>query len=130
MSTLKTPHTLFNPDEAKRIIALDGIIMNNRVNGVLTVTRAMGDTGIRDSTHNNSLISNIPDIFVNDIPQQGTSFLITACDGLTENDLINEQSIAAIVKKHMASSPAEIAKQLALNAHVAGSNDNIGADNN
>ncbi|CAG8742903.1 1180_t:CDS:2, partial [Racocetra fulgida] len=45
---LSYDHKGSDPQEAKRIVEAGGFVMNNRVNGVLAVTRSLGDYSMKD----------------------------------------------------------------------------------
>ena len=110
-------HHATDEEEKTRIEAEGGRVFNKRLNGLLSVSRAIGD-------NEQTGISHEPDIYVNEIPNNGISFLITACDGLTEKN-VNEDRIGQIVKENRNKSPEEIAKSLATEAYTQGSQDNI-----
>ncbi len=63
--------------EAHRIVEAGGFVMNNRVNGVLAVTRSLGDTAMKEwiigSPYTTETVLNEHD-----------DFLILACDGVRE----------------------------------------------
>jgi serine/threonine protein phosphatase PrpC len=53
------------------------------------------------------------------------AFIITSCDGLTENDILDADKIGQIVRDHKDKSPEEIAEALVNEAYKKGSGDNI-----
>merc|ERR1712071_204467 len=76
--------------EAKRITDAGGFVMNNRVNGVLAVTRSLGDSSMKE--------------FVVGAPyttetalDSDDEFLIVACDGLW--DVTDDQNAVDLIRK-------------------------------
>ena len=63
--------------EGKRITKAGGLILNNRVNGVLAVTRALGDSYLKD------LVTGHPYTTETVIQHDQDEFLILACDGVS-----------------------------------------------
>ncbi|KAI9216669.1 phosphatase 2C-like domain-containing protein [Blastocladiella britannica] len=75
-------HKGSDPYEAKRVIDAGGFMMNNRVNGVLAVTRSLGDVSMKDLVVGNPYTTEI-EITADD------EFLILACDGVW--DVMSDQ---------------------------------------
>lgn len=69
-------HKGSDAQEAKRITDAGGFVMNNRVNGVLAVTRSLGDSNMKEfvvgSPYTTETVLGSED-----------SFLIIACDGVS-----------------------------------------------
>ncbi|KAK0554411.1 mgpp2cl-1, protein phosphatase 2C-like protein 1 [Tilletia horrida] len=97
-------HKGSDAQETKRIQDAGGFVMNNRVNGVLAVTRSLGDSSMKD------FVVGAPYTTETTLGAEDT-FLIVACDGLwdvTEDqeavDLIAEvtdpQQASEILLKH------------------------------
>ena len=63
--------------EGKRISNAGGLILNNRVNGVLAVTRALGDTYMKD------LVTGHPYTTETVIQPDLDEFMLIACDGVS-----------------------------------------------
>uniref|UniRef100_A0A914Q8P6 PPM-type phosphatase domain-containing protein n=1 Tax=Panagrolaimus davidi TaxID=227884 RepID=A0A914Q8P6_9BILA len=78
--TLTQPHNLSDPKEVERVIAAGGMILNvfgeDRVNGVLNITRALGDTQARP------MISSEPSDLRIDIKESGYYMIFLASDGV------------------------------------------------
>ncbi|ORY39205.1 phosphatase 2C-domain-containing protein [Leucosporidium creatinivorum] len=75
--------------EAKRITDAGGFVMNNRVNGVLAVTRSLGDSSMKEFVVGSPYTTETtlgPD----------DDFLIVACDGLW--DVCQDQEAVNIIK--------------------------------
>lgn len=73
---LSYDHKGSDQQEAKRIMDLGGFMMNNRVNGVLAVTRSLGDCVMKEFVVGN------PYTTETDLTAQD-DFLILACDGVS-----------------------------------------------
>lgn len=73
---LSYDHKGSDENEGKRIANAGGLILNNRVNGVLAVTRALGDTYMKD------LVTGHPYTTETVIQAELDEFIIIACDGV------------------------------------------------
>lgn len=73
---LSYDHKGSDENEGKRITNAGGLILNNRVNGVLAVTRALGDTYLKD------LVTGHPYTTETVIQPDADEFIILACDGV------------------------------------------------
>lgn len=74
---LSYDHKGSDENEGRRITNAGGLILNNRVNGVLAVTRALGDTYMKD------LVTGHPYTTETVIQPDIDEFLILACDGVS-----------------------------------------------
>lgn len=74
---LSYDHKGSDENEGKRITNAGGLILNNRVNGVLAVTRALGDTYLKD------LVTGHPYTTETVIQPDADEFIILACDGVS-----------------------------------------------
>lgn len=74
---LSYDHKGSDENEGKRIANAGGLILNNRVNGVLAVTRALGDAYLKD------LVTGHPYTTETVIQPDVDEFLILACDGVS-----------------------------------------------
>jgi len=74
---LSYDHKGSDENEGKRISNAGGLILNNRVNGVLAVTRALGDTYLKD------LVTGHPYTTETVIQPDADEFIILACDGVS-----------------------------------------------
>ena len=74
---LSYDHKGSDENEGKRITNAGGLILNNRVNGVLAVTRALGDAYMKD------LVTGHPYTTETVIQADIDEFLILACDGVS-----------------------------------------------
>jgi protein phosphatase PTC1 len=74
---LSYDHKGSDENEGKRIANAGGLILNNRVNGVLAVTRALGDSYMKD------LVTGHPYTTETVIQPEVDEFIIIACDGVS-----------------------------------------------
>lgn len=74
---LSYDHKGSDENEGKRITNAGGLILNNRVNGVLAVTRALGDSYMKD------LVTGHPYTTETVIQPDMDEFAIIACDGVS-----------------------------------------------
>lgn len=73
---LSYDHKGSDENEGKRVANAGGLILNNRVNGVLAVTRALGDSYMKD------LVTGHPYTTETVIQPDTDEFIILACDGV------------------------------------------------
>lgn len=74
---LSYDHKGSDENEGKRVANAGGLIVNNRVNGVLAVTRALGDAYMKD------LVTGHPYTTETVIQPDVDEFIILACDGVS-----------------------------------------------
>jgi len=87
---LSYDHKGSDENEGKRIAGAGGLILNNRVNGVLAVTRALGDAYMKD------LVTGHPYTTETVIQPDMDEFLILACDGLW--DVCSDQEAVDLIR--------------------------------
>ncbi|KAJ6785902.1 hypothetical protein PWT90_05543 [Aphanocladium album] len=87
---LSYDHKGSDENEGKRIANAGGLILNNRVNGVLAVTRALGDAYMKD------LVTGHPYTTETVIQPDLDEFIIIACDGLW--DVCGDQEAVDLVR--------------------------------
>ncbi|KAJ2975455.1 hypothetical protein NUW58_g8352 [Xylaria curta] len=87
---LSYDHKGSDENEGKRIVNAGGLILNNRVNGVLAVTRALGDTYMKD------LVTGHPYTTETVIQPEVDEFIIIACDGLW--DVCSDQEAVDLIR--------------------------------
>lgn len=75
---LSYDHKGSDENEGRRVANAGGLILNNRVNGVLAVTRALGDAYMKD------LVTGHPYTTETVIQPDIDEFLILACDGVSQ----------------------------------------------
>lgn len=98
--------------------------MTCRVNGVLAITRAFGDSAFKDTEELIGPVISVPDIYTEVITPM-TEFALVASDGLW--DIIRPQAAVNFVKKKLSSKCdlQEVARSLAIEAISKGSIDNV-----
>ncbi|CAF3511255.1 unnamed protein product [Fusarium graminearum] len=101
--------------EGKRIAAAGGLILNNRVNGVLAVTRALGDAYMK------KLVTGHPYTTETVIQPDSDEFIIIACDGIW--DVCSDQEAVDLVRN--VNDPISASKQLVDYALNRFSTDNL-----
>ncbi|OLY80159.1 Protein phosphatase 2C-like protein [Smittium mucronatum] len=106
-------HKGSDQNEANRIISAGGYVFDDRVNGVLAVTRSLGDVSMKQFVIGNPYISH-------SIIHQDSGSVIIACDGLW--DVCSDQKAAEIIGQ----SPDT---QTASNSLLEYALDNLSTDN-
>lgn len=107
-------HKGSDQQESKRIVDAGGFVVLNRVNGILAVTRSLGDYAMKEYV--------IGDPFCSEVPLQPTdTHLILACDGLW--DVTTDQEAVDLVLQEQDAQKAS--DRLLLHALKNGSTDNI-----
>jgi len=112
---LSYDHKGMDENEGRRISKAGGLILNNRVNGVLAVTRALGDSYLKD------LVTGHPYTTETVIQPDQDEFLILACDGLW--DVCSDQEAVDLVRN--VQDPQEASKMLVDHALSRFSTDNL-----
>ncbi|MCJ1314002.1 Protein phosphatase 2C 1 [Agyrium rufum] len=112
---LSYDHKGSDENEGKRITNAGGLILNNRVNGVLAVTRALGDAYMKD------LVTGHPYTTETVIQADIDEFLILACDGLW--DVCSDQEAVDLIRHTV--DPQVASKQLVDYALGRFSTDNL-----
>eukprot|EP00929_Paragymnodinium_shiwhaense_P064943 TRINITY_DN32609_c0_g1_i1.p1 TRINITY_DN32609_c0_g1~~TRINITY_DN32609_c0_g1_i1.p1 ORF type:complete len:288 (+),score=48.52 TRINITY_DN32609_c0_g1_i1:89-952(+) len=92
--TSMSDHKATDAVEAKRVIENGGTIFNERVNGMLAISRAFGDHQLKTPALPKDVVSNIPDITCTELTDQDM-FVIVACDGLW--DVVQDQESVNLV---------------------------------
>lgn len=92
--TGESDHKATDPEEAKRVVEAGGTIYNERVNGMLAISRAFGDFQLKAPTWTKDIVSNVPEISAT-LLMENDLFVITACDGLW--DLLEDQEAVNLV---------------------------------
>ena len=125
---LSTLHTAHNAAECTRIESAGGHILLHRVNGVLAVTRALGDNGMhkagliaqpaysRVELHNNDT----------DGPSKDGWWLLLCCDGVS--DVLSEVELRSVVTASVSdASAARVASAVVSESLAHQSTDNVTA---
>ncbi|ELU09747.1 hypothetical protein CAPTEDRAFT_44132, partial [Capitella teleta] len=118
--TIMEPHKPERPDEKKRIEDLGGCVVwfgAWRVNGTLSVSRAIGDAEYKP------YVSGEPDLCSIELTGD-EDYLVLACDGLW--DCVTEEQVVRHVHQHMQTKGrATLAQSIVKLAIESGSSDNI-----
>ena len=126
---LSTDHKPTDAGEKARIAAADGHVLRGRVNGVLAVSRALGDYLYKQKAGappEGQLVSCAPDVTTRKRDPSGDDFLVLACDGLWEKMTIEQARALVRCAWQMGyKGPSDLAKRLVEYALMAGSTDNI-----
>ncbi|TBU48605.1 protein serine/threonine phosphatase 2C [Dichomitus squalens] len=107
-------HKGSDKQEAKRITDAGGFVMSGRVNGVLNVTRSLGDSSMKE------FVVGSPYTTETELSEQD-EFLILACDGLW--DVVNDQGAVNLVRA--IADPRQAAEELLDHAYKNYSTDNV-----
>ncbi|KAJ7647332.1 phosphatase 2C-like domain-containing protein [Roridomyces roridus] len=107
-------HKGSDKQEAKRIIDAGGFVMSGRVNGVLAVTRSLGDSSMKE------FVVGAPYTTETELCDED-EFLILACDGLW--DVTSDQAAVDLIRE---TEDAQVASQMLLRDAIANhTSDNI-----
>jgi serine/threonine protein phosphatase PrpC len=119
-------HRFNEEDECKRVIASGGSIVNNRLNGLLAVSRSFGDIPFKERGLPRSKVPLIatPEI-ISEVITPMTEFAIIATDGLW--DIISPQEAVNFIRKNLLKKQdlQEAARSLCKEALSKGSVDNV-----
>ncbi|ODN73750.1 hypothetical protein L202_07286 [Cryptococcus amylolentus CBS 6039] len=107
-------HKGSDASEAKRITDAGGFVMNNRVNGVLAVTRSLGDASMKEFVVGSPYTT---ETTLDDTDE----FLIVACDGLW--DVCSDQEAVDLIQN--VQDPQEASRRLLEHAMGNFSTDNL-----
>lgn len=112
-------HKGTDPDEVKRIQDAGGLVVLNRVSGILAVTRSLGDLKMKEYV--------IGDPYCESVELEPTDqFLVVACDGLW--DVANDQEVCnALLEPVEGDAPTAqaLANGLLIKALKQGTTDNV-----
>lgn len=130
MIPMSFDHKPIDPVEEERIKNAGGMVRNNRVNGDLAVSRALGDFVYKnrnDLPASSQQVSPVPDIKIE--PRDGSEeFLIIACDGIW--DVMSNEEICHIIRQLLQLGEKDlglIAEELIDQCLGLGSRDNMSA---
>ncbi|KAI9509730.1 protein serine/threonine phosphatase 2C [Russula earlei] len=107
-------HKGTDKQEAKRIMDSGGFVMSGRVNGVLAVTRSLGDSSMKE------FVVGAPYTTETELSEDD-EMLILACDGIW--DVLDDETACQLVRA--ISDPQQAAKTLVQEATHRYTNDNI-----
>lgn len=117
--------------EIARIVKAGGCVQNNRVNGTLALSRAIGDFEFKENTElpwNEQMITAMPDITTNAIAA-GDEFIVIACDGVW--DVVSNQQCCDIIKNGLQSLSGDVGLvcEMVLDHCLAKEAPGLGCDN-
>lgn len=131
---LSTDHKVSEPRERARILAAGGSITNNRLNGVLSVSRAFGDKEHKahrggemwGTVFSADPCSAEPEFTERELSDED-DFVVVACDGLW--DVLSNEEVGCFLMRRLTASRdvAGAARDLVAKALDIGSSDNISA---
>ncbi|KAI0341973.1 protein serine/threonine phosphatase 2C [Trametopsis cervina] len=107
-------HKGTDKQEAKRIMDAGGFVMSGRVNGVLAVTRSLGDSSMKE------FVVGAPYTTETDLTDED-EFMILACDGLW--DVVDDQGAVDLVRT--IADPKQASDTLLEHAYKNYSTDNV-----
>ncbi|KAN0111366.1 protein serine/threonine phosphatase 2C [Russula decolorans] len=107
-------HKGTDKQEAKRIMDSGGFVMSGRVNGVLAVTRSLGDSSMKE------FVVGAPYTTETDLTEDD-EVLILACDGIW--DVLDDETACQLIRT--IPNPQDAAKKLVYEATQRYTNDNI-----
>ncbi|GAA5969027.1 hypothetical protein JCM3765_005270 [Sporobolomyces pararoseus] len=113
---LSHDHKASDAKEAERIDQAGGFIMNQRVNGYLAVSRALGDSAMKQ------FVVGSPYTTETTLGPED-EYLIIACDGLW--DVISDQEAVDLLKSSGIRDPQEASQKLVEQALARNSTDNV-----
>jgi len=119
-------HRFNEDDECKRVLASGGSIVNNRLNGLLAVSRSFGDIPFKERglPRSKAPLIATPEI-ISEVITPMTEFAIIATDGLW--DIISPQEAVNFIRKNLLKKQdlQEAARSLCKEALSKGSVDNV-----
>ncbi|KAI8601573.1 phosphatase 2C-like domain-containing protein [Dissophora ornata] len=99
---LSTDHKPNNTDESIRIFSAGGFVESGRVNGVLGLSRALGDLAYKSNDildPEEQIVTANPDVVEHKLTDND-EFLVLACDGIW--DCMSSQKVVSLVRKGIA----------------------------
>lgn len=114
---LTQDHTTRVPVERERVERSGGYIAHDRVCGVLAVTRALGDTELKQ------VITSMPYTTRTRLRPEMDEFIILACDGVW--DVMSDQEAVELVREVACVEPSAAARRLVAEAMERRTTDNL-----
>ncbi|KAJ3188537.1 Protein phosphatase 2C 2 [Irineochytrium annulatum] len=109
---LSRDHKPHEPDELRRITSVGGTVENGRVNGVLAVSRAIGDHEFKEGlnvkpsspggkvNHDRQVVVSTPDTTSRSIDYGKDEFVVLACDGVW--DCMTNEEVVRYIRRCVA----------------------------
>jgi len=107
-------HKGSDEEETKRIVDSGGFVLLNRVNGILAVTRSLGDQAMKEYVISEPFLSETK-------LEEKDTCLILACDGVW--DVMTDQEAYDVISDE--TDPTTMSKKILVTALKKGSTDNI-----
>lgn len=104
--SLTDDHKPENEAEMARIHAAGGKVENNRVNGQLAMSRAIGDFSYKRADHlphHKQLVTCVPDV-KREVLQGNEEFLVVACDGIF--DVLTNNALVEMIRTLFTENPS------------------------
>jgi len=99
---LSEDHKPQNPIELKRIEAAGGEVKNNRVNGILALSRALGDFRFKNNANlppEAQAVTAEPDVTVHTRNGEKDEFMVVACDGIW--DVLDNSQVIDFIRPRL-----------------------------
>ena len=109
----------------KKVEKLGGYVLDERVNGVLAVARAIGDRHIVGDIEGQCCVSPSPKITCYSLKDFENGFLVLACDGLYDVSSSNEAGLYVQLMANRKITAGKMAHQLVYSALSNESKDNV-----
>jgi serine/threonine protein phosphatase PrpC len=128
---LSVDHKPTLPMERRRIERAKGFVMNRRVNGVLALSRAIGDFAFKRRPFvpwEEQAVTSLPDVVATAIDRSTDEFIVLACDGIW--DVMSSEAVVAFVRTRLlgGAAPRAVAEML-MDACLSTSPFGVGCDN-
>eukprot|EP01100_Stratorugosa_tubuloviscum_P012760 TRINITY_DN615_c0_g4_i2.p1 TRINITY_DN615_c0_g4~~TRINITY_DN615_c0_g4_i2.p1 ORF type:complete len:383 (-),score=207.93 TRINITY_DN615_c0_g4_i2:4-1119(-) len=120
-------HKPQNKTEVERIEKAGHIVLFNRIDGIIAVSRAIGDQSFKAETGDprRFALTAFPDIYIRNLTK-ANQFMIIACDGLW--DVLQDQQVIDFVKEELFKKTLtlnQICEKIGRHAISIGSTDNV-----
>eukprot|EP01104_Vermistella_antarctica_P006628 TRINITY_DN17336_c0_g1_i1.p1 TRINITY_DN17336_c0_g1~~TRINITY_DN17336_c0_g1_i1.p1 ORF type:complete len:323 (-),score=46.53 TRINITY_DN17336_c0_g1_i1:216-1115(-) len=110
-------HKASDEGEVKRIQEAGGFVVYNRVNGILAVTRSLGDRAMKE------YVTGDPYYTKTELNPAEDKFLVLACDGVW--DVIEDQECLDLIFADKSLTAQKMSERILIKSLRAGSTDNI-----
>lgn len=99
VDALSTDHKPFSPAEQTRIERAGGFVLNRRVNGILALSRGIGDFGFKTNVQvpwDLQAVTSAPEVRVTRLNRDKDEFAVIACDGIW--DVMKSEEVVEFVR--------------------------------
>lgn len=107
VQALSVDHKPTLPGEAQRIRGAKGFVWNRRVNGILALSRALGDFAFKQCHGlgpERQAVTALPDVMKVLRRQEEQDFIVVACDGIW--DVLSNEQVVQMLRSSSGNSPA------------------------